>query len=285
MTYCIHENYKILFNSKMYSKDYEFRKCSRCKLIFHFPLSESKKLEEHYTNYGNYSSPDYIKKEIIRRENVYKKIGTELKKLAEKYELGAKVLDVGCSNGILLFHLEKIGFDVYGVEVDSSSSKCAKDLLGEDRIFNGYLSESPFLNKTFDFVVCEQTIEHVENPFEVLSDIHKALKKRGVLRLTTPSFGGPSFRVLKDQWKNVAPNDHISMFDVPSIKHYMKEAGFNQLKIVSGGFLWNARRAGEKEFQQYNSKSINFLLLVIGKLLKYINKGDGLLVIARKLEI
>jgi 2-polyprenyl-3-methyl-5-hydroxy-6-metoxy-1,4-benzoquinol methylase len=282
--YCRHENYKELFTTSTYDLNYEFRKCTKCELIFHFPFFDSKEIADHYTNYGIYSDKKYIKKELKRREAPYKKIGHELLALSKKENLNKRVLDVGCSNGILLHHLQKMGFDVFGVEVDPHSSKMAKNIVGDDKIFTGFLSDSPYLDQTFDFVISEQTIEHVENPFKMLLDIKYALKNKGVLRLSTPSFGGPSFKLLKDNWKNVCPNDHISMFSVRSLKMYLKGAGFSKTTIISGGFLWNARRNGDREYARYSSPVMGFLFKVIGKILKYLNKGDGLLAYAQKAE-
>jgi SAM-dependent methyltransferase len=45
--------------------------------------------------------------------------------------------------------------------------------------------EVPFENR-FDFILCMEILEHTENPFKVIQNLHKALKPGGYIYVSTP---------------------------------------------------------------------------------------------------
>jgi SAM-dependent methyltransferase len=175
----------------------------------------------------------------------------------------------------MLKHLSDYGWDCFGVEVDPASSTLAKTLVGEERVFTGFLSKSPFLDGRFDLVLCVQTIEHVPDPFDLLLQMNSALRKGGILYIETPNFGGPSFRLLKDRWKNTLPEDHISMFTASTLKHFLRSAGFDIVSTKVGGCSYNARRDADGEYEQYKSKTSRLLMVLAGYGLRVLNQGDN----------
>ena len=54
------EEYELLFTSSMHGPAHEFRRCNRCRLIYHYPEPSATELQHHYINYGKYSEPDYF---------------------------------------------------------------------------------------------------------------------------------------------------------------------------------------------------------------------------------
>lgn len=276
------EEDQLLFVSTMHDKSYEFRRCAHCGIIYHDPELTEKELKDHYNNYGQYANPNYFKSEMLKRKENCLDIAKMLSYYFDFDLKKPKTLDVGCSSGILLKYFNDFGYDCYGVEVDPKSSKIAKDIFDGDRIFNGYLSKSPFLDGNFDLVISLSTIEHVPNPFEILLQVNKALKINGILFLATPNFNGPSFKLLKDRWKNTLPGDHISMFTKSSLEHYLKEAGFTIQKTVVAGFNYNLQRNSSGEYKRFSNRYILFFIRAIGFLLRKFNCGDNMQIIAIK---
>ena len=75
-------------------------------------------------------------------------------------------------------------FDVteyIGLEIDTLGNRSNKkaDYFYDGKIF-------PFQEDTFDTVLSNQVLEHVFNPDEFLSEVHRVLKSQGVLLLTVP---------------------------------------------------------------------------------------------------
>ena len=48
----------------------------------------------------------------------------------------------------------------------------------------------PFDNGTFDLVVCQAVLEHVQNPKNIINEINRVLKKRGLFYCTVPFLQG-----------------------------------------------------------------------------------------------
>ena len=86
-----------------------------------------------------------------------------------------RVLDVGCGHQVYRDWFEAqpyIGVDV--TREDSSPNVVA---------LGGAL---PFADESFDAVLCTQVLEHVPNPFELMSEVARVLRRGGHLVLTAP---------------------------------------------------------------------------------------------------
>ena len=153
---------------------------------------------------------------------------------------------------------ELFEFEVYGIELDPISSEYAKKLIEPDHIFVGHTENAPFIDGSFDLVIMNQVIEHLPDPATVLHATKKALKPKGALYITTPNFGGISFRFLKDKWKNTCPNDHISMFSVKSLHRYLHDAGFKNLIVRIHRSIHHLTEKRQCGIQNYTAKSIGF---------------------------
>lgn len=53
-------------------------------------------------------------------------------------------------------------------------------------VIQGDAHRVPFLDESFDAVICKSVLEHVENPFQVVSEIYRVLKSDGVAIVYVP---------------------------------------------------------------------------------------------------
>src|SRR5438309_2222825 len=60
---------------------------------------------------------------------------------------------------------------------------------GVDLIADGHAI--PFNREHFDFVICAETLEHDEAPWETAKEIQRVLKSMGLLIVTVPGIGFP----------------------------------------------------------------------------------------------
>lgn len=72
----------------------------------------------------------------------------------------AKVLDMGCGPGALMFLLDEIGVDVDGVDFAESSKTLAPAEVA-DRITIGSVTESDLPSSSYDLVLCREVFEHL----------------------------------------------------------------------------------------------------------------------------
>lgn len=95
---------------------------------------------------------------------------------------GVKVLNVGCGRKGQMDYLNALGYDAFGVDFDiEDDTERVKfhDLNTQDPL--------PFDAEFFDVIICQEIIEHIENPWLLMRKIKRVLKNNGRLILTVPN--------------------------------------------------------------------------------------------------
>jgi SAM-dependent methyltransferase len=168
--------------------------------------------------------------------------------LLEKHPLaGRRFLDLGAGEGYLTEKLCGL-LQSHGERPEEQITAC--DLYPETfRVpeiecvaadFNGRI---PFAEKTFDFIVCQEVIEHVPNQPHLVEEIFRLLRPGGTAWITTPNtlssnarirslFTGtmPLFDILPIGESDVARSSgHINPISVYYLCYFAKRAGFDRV--------------------------------------------------------
>ena len=106
----------------------------------------------------------------------------------------SKILDVGSDVGINTLNLAKLlpNCDFTGIEPNVRGVKKANALKHKLKVDNiifveGDGTKTDFEDEIFDAIICEQVIEHVDKQKELIKEIFRILKKRGMLFITAPN--------------------------------------------------------------------------------------------------
>lgn len=99
------------------------------------------------------------------------------------------VLEIGCGEGYGSSLLSKHVRKVVALDVKEEVLEAARRKYGSATCsFQPYDGKNiPFESDSFDSCVLFQVIEHVEDDKSLISEVHKVLRKEGVLILTTPN--------------------------------------------------------------------------------------------------
>jgi 2-polyprenyl-3-methyl-5-hydroxy-6-metoxy-1,4-benzoquinol methylase len=92
-----------------------------------------------------------------------------------------RVLDIGCSTGILTRHYAGFFGDVVGIDIDDGAVEWArKNRAAENVSYQiGDSLDAPFQSEEFDLVTCTHIYEHVPNAQRMLDEIHRVLRPGG----------------------------------------------------------------------------------------------------------
>ena len=155
-----------------------------------------------------------------------------------KYKKNGRLLDIGFGCGTFLKLAKESGFDVYGIEISDYACQYVKDKLGVD-IFCGDLKKAHLPEESFDVVTIWHTLEHLLNPSETLEEIHRILKKDGLLIVAVPNLNNFITRILYflARWKTLklfsidAKELHLYHFSSHTLTSILEKTGFQVMKI------------------------------------------------------
>lgn len=103
--------------------------------------------------------------------------------LDQKPAKSVRVLDYGCGSGQIVNELRKHKVNVYGCDVFYEGGNYLESIdtrLLDDGIIRKMCgNDIPFDSASFDYIIDNQVMEHVENLDGVLSEIHRVLKPGG----------------------------------------------------------------------------------------------------------
>jgi SAM-dependent methyltransferase len=144
------------------------------------------------------------------------------------------VLDIGHAQMpneyLKIFHT--IGYDKNTPKNESNAYK--KNIQGDISEITKKLA-----NKKFDTIICAELLEHLENPYQFLREIHSLLKKDGELIISTPNpLGFPIlFFELFQNKKRFYSKDHTYYFLPRWVERILELTGYKIKEIKPVG-IW-----------------------------------------------
>ncbi|WP_052273106.1 class I SAM-dependent methyltransferase [Flavihumibacter solisilvae] len=155
---------------------------------------------------------------------------------------GLKILDIGCSNGANGKYLKEAGIAswVTGVEYDHDMAKAALDIL--DEVHHGSIESTELIDRLpddfFDYVLFGDVLEHLDNPWEVLSRLRMKLNRSGKVIISIPNSGHIDVAIhllFKKSWplneRGIFDRTHRRFFAYNDIESLVGRGGFQTLSI------------------------------------------------------
>ncbi len=150
---------------------------------------------------------------------------------------GAKVLDLGCGDGVLSSMISRSAGYVVGVDSNQLAISFAQENLRKknlDGIF--HTSTDSLLDHSFDRIVCTEVIEHVSEPNKLLTEIQRLIKPEGLAVISTPIRLTETVRD-KEHIYEYYPSEFENLlgnyFELLNVKKAVP-AGLHELLYISG---------------------------------------------------
>jgi len=160
-----------------------------------------------------------------------------------------KLLDAPAGPGTISRKLKDAGFDVVAVDINPDlfclpGISCKKADLNVDL---------PFSDGTFDYVLCSNGIEHLENPVLFLRECFRTLKERGKLLISTPNILNLKSRMANllvgfdlftgrpvNEVDDYAGGSHIHLTSYYELRVHLHRNGFRILEVTTHGYSHRA---------------------------------------------
>ena len=139
---------------------------------------------------------------------------------------GGGICDLACGNGELLKVLKKKGFQVTGVDLSLVRTKHV-NACGVPCLCSG-AEAVPCKDHVFDVVICLECLEHVRDPFAVVKEMRRLLKRGGIAFCTVP-YG-----------KNCDCEAHVRHFNESNLYSLFKTSGFEPINLLRIPYLNNS---------------------------------------------
>lgn len=202
------------------------------------------------------------------------KISTVLRHI----DSGNLILDLGSGSGVI----SKLASQENKVISCDISLNCIKNCLKLNPFSGGVVGDAlelPFKNESIDVVLCIELIEHLIDPNQCIKEVHRILKRDGILIISTPNFLS-MWPIVEYMWDKFGRGrdyrtQHISPFNVKTITKLIQD---NNLRIESKNtiFLFSP-------FTALLSKTLTNLIHPIdNKILRHLDIGMLIVLKCRK---
>jgi SAM-dependent methyltransferase len=198
-------------------------------------------IAKHLAEQGNYL-------EAVSATSILQQVASNAMQLLH-LQLGQRVLEVGCGNGVFLPRLaEKVGpaGKVVGIDhaesfVQEARSKVAAAGLGTIvAVEQADVYRLPFDNSTFDAAHCERILMHLDDPDAALREMARVVRPGGVVVAAEPDWAGiridhpdrQAFDLVYERALGHRQNDMgLTLF------RRMAQIGFVQLRYLPAWFV------------------------------------------------
>ncbi|MEI8134142.1 MAG: class I SAM-dependent methyltransferase [bacterium] len=149
------------------------------------------------------------------------------------------ILDIGCNKGAFGFLVKQLyGAEVWGVELDYEFSQIAKKQLDTliNRDINTAIKDLP--DAKFDCITCNDVLEHLVDPYSILTELKTKLTPQGVIVCSLPNvryWDNVKSFVFGKQWKytehGILDRTHLRFFTELSMRDMFTTLGFEIIQM------------------------------------------------------
>lgn len=254
----------IIYKNESVFKAYEgtiIGKCTSCGLLKTFPAKENTSFDPLCTKADLYE----------KKSRSFSKLFSPIVKGVKKYSPGKKILDVGCSTGILLSLLKNKKMDVFGIEPNKFAFHISRRKFGKRVHYGTLASFVKTRTPLFDCVIYNHVFEHIPSLGNEFRLINKVIRPGGILVVGVPNTSNFIFWIRRKFWESLLPNEHVWHFNTTYLKNYLDSQGYD---IQDISFNDDAR-------QDYPFlKQIYFRILSLAN--RIAHTGEAVLIIAKK---
>jgi ubiquinone/menaquinone biosynthesis C-methylase UbiE len=154
-----------------------------------------------------------------------------------------RVLDIATGPGYIAEAFAKRAREVVGMDLTEAMLAIARERTTEHGVGNisfrmGDAQNLPFEENQFDVVVCRLALHHVQQPFQVLSEMSRVCRRDGtVLVEDIYASEHPARAAYQDRWEILRDASHVRALPLSELLHLFRDAGLETETVVTADDL------------------------------------------------
>jgi SAM-dependent methyltransferase len=177
---CDSDSIRIILGRPHRGRQWALARCRDCELHFTVPAPSDADLVAFYQ--GDYHSSLRVKAGAGKAFNIkYQRYVDAL----SRYLRAGRVLDFGCSTGLLVRILRDHGYEAEGIEMNAQSAEWGRANYGVV-IHSEPLEYCSYGRGSLDAVLFTDVLEHTKNPRDTLREAWRLLAPGGIVLVTFP---------------------------------------------------------------------------------------------------
>lgn len=142
----------------------------------------------------------------------------------------AEILDIGCGTGNYTFALQKLGFNLVGLDISremldkaATKSQDIQWILGDARTLAG-------INQTFDACTCILATHHIQSLSSLFSSIYRVLKPGGAFLIFTATPTQMKHYWLNHYFPTIIPDTVKCLVEYSELENLLSEQSFERIE-------------------------------------------------------
>ncbi len=231
---------KPLYSVPFLGKEFCFVRCLSCGLVYQDPVLDKESLEHLYETLEYWSHKtkgptdstmlnyySYLGEKDIRRRTAEIRV----KWMAPHLSCNARILDLGCSDGLFVNALSQSGYRASGIDISDAMIALGRETYGVDVLRADFEGDWPF-TKTFDAITCYATLSNIVNPSRVFANIRRHLRPGGMFFLNFGDSRRLVSLLLGSRLYLYRPTA-CSIYSKKIVKEYCSKYGFQILDLFN----------------------------------------------------
>ncbi len=220
-------------------------RCAQCGAEMFWPLPTPAELAAYYggdnffSRQGREIAEQYLADPKPTRESLKSGFAAELEAFGTPR--GGVVVDLGCSYGINVIELRRLGYDAWGIDLSQDGIKFLNAHGGKG--YCGTILDHNCPVKQIDAVFTSHALEHMPNPYAALRKLHRLVRPGGLLAIALPHWGGLVAQHLRERWKWCGYPAHLHYFRAAKLPALLAGLGFEVVSINTTAFPSEADEA------------------------------------------
>jgi SAM-dependent methyltransferase len=214
---------------------FKFNRCSVCSMVY---LNPRLNVPATYAFYNGEWTSIYNEQKFLgesesrEQDNRANKANIDLiSSCLDARNKPAKLLEIGFGGGYFLRTAKAAGYDVQGIDVDTSNVERMKPDFG-DRVQNIDLYEAKFADGQFDVVYMRDVFEHVPNPAPMLKEINRISREGALLYIEVPNIDGLIYSAVGERHVVIFGFAHLNYWAPKSLNTIIERAGYEAVTTV-----------------------------------------------------